>query len=401
MLALAFAKKVLGVVAMHSQLGEQGRANFAVYRQVADGFDGIRGGRLQFLTYLPDVLRVVEFHASVPETAYTALGIDKAVFLDFMGFEHLCKISDFYAKAYQLDQYIARLTTEGADDRLIADYREFHAELLDKFHNPKILRGAGFLEGTALLKSVMSVNTSARVSLAFEYPSWIWMARHEIPDHLVPKGKNFGKWIVHADLSTLGLIAKKLLGPLDSGEIGTVKFSAALRPSGVASLLVYASNQSSQVRTVLQLAAGQSPFWVPDEYCFEAQALNQLIADYLIKCHDFRAVDKLSAFQIEVLLQQDAFCLERQISDLQRELMLRMLRTDRSPSAKNAIDFIYDTYIGGNEKVDIDGNPDDSWTPEIVCVALSVLISDGEKANVGEHLAKSRQNFRRIYHIEG
>src|SRR3989339_1261456 len=381
-LAYSFSIKVMGIKAIKGLLNAKGLANLMAYRELGHSF-AAQNARCQFLAHHPNDLYELAEYLQIPEAAYTLFGISKDEFMDLVGFEALCKISAKYAKLHELKGAAAKVTADMPRE-LHNAYQSIIVETERNIAEAEPIIAATYRVNVERFRNLLSLNRLPQVRMVMEHPRWIWLRQHPLPERLVPKGRNFGKWVINSDNPDEPYrLAGKILPHYAPGRVGTMKFELARRPSGICSFLVYAPYQDRDVFSLVESVAGRNPFWVPDEYCHEADSLSKIFASYMLNVGRLEAAEQWPSSKIEAFLRNEELCRSKGLSQIQVEMLWRLVHSDEPQyqSKDDAFWHVIDGYFITPDSVDLAGNEKEPYLrlmlPRMLCFLFEV--ESGEK----------------------
>ena len=387
-MSLVLINRIIYLRRLMEGLNAQGNASWREYKQAVDSFSGDE--RLQFLSHSLGETDDLRLYDRMPAGLFTKFGISQADFLSFLAFGNLTglfKSQDELQKAQA-----TKPAVEGTD--------LYIERLGQRIVGPTIPLPSVFVKSVAKMKQLFAANRSTDVAFAFEYPAYIWIAKQPMPARFAINNSRYGKWVVNSsDSAETFTIAQELLPFFGRGKLGEAKFELSSRGERTSCIIVYAQEQDSVVKELVEARAGKPAFWVSDEYCYETEAIKQLVFS-LIGRETPEALQEMIPVS-PALLQDESLCCAREVSAIQRDVLFCFLNPEdlRYQNPDTAISHVVDGYFNlGAEIAKVFGQETD--LRNIVQIALGLLFAEQNRQFVAQFLRQQRATFRRSYNAQ-
>jgi len=394
----AYPNLLAGKVAQANQLlrghGPQGLQNWEAFRTAANTFS--ESSRIQFLSYDPAEYETIKSFAGISKDTFRKLGLNKWDFLCFMGFSKLCNLFKINGEIENISLKAQELALTGQNDMAQA-LLNVASTFKEKIINPHVRRVDMFPANTEKFRQLSKINWAENVFLSFEHPNYIWISTTPLPDRFCPNSTKHGKWVVNSrDIEETFGYAKLLLPSFSAGELGTLKFELGTRGNGISSLIVYCHDGDPAVKDLISNKIGRRPFWVYDLFCYEADAIKMLVPMLASQYGSRREMSP----KLVSNLRDANFCRERGISDIQSEILWRLMHPD-TPEYQNP-DTDYNHVIDGYFKSISDQDAEEFGSQsvpvdELMRMFLPIMLAQENIEIVRQVLTGQRQTFERLY----
>lgn len=274
-------------------------------------------------------------------------------------------------------------------------------EVDTKLARPRPLYPRYFKRAAERFRSLLALNVSRRVFLSFEYPNYIWARCTPLSAQFTIDNPRFGKWVSTSPTeSALDDMARKALPYLARQELGVIKYEL-IPAMGCYRFLVYAREEDPIVKEVAAIISGQEPFWVSDEFCYEARGLADAVAKIYRDVKMFGLPEGVPQYDVKKALQvldDDKKCEACGLSKIQREILRRLL-TAGGAERHNPRD-AYSHVIAGYFRFRPIVNADILWQCDhasLLAPAISCLFESEYARLAAVFFPEQREKFMRDY----